>query len=267
MGVIEAIKKGFGVTAKGMSLVAVLFVFNLLGNLATLPFAPTPGSAVTAQATLPLLAISLVFILISIFIQGGSLGLVRDIIKEGSMKLSALMQYGTKYYVRLFILGLIILLFVAVVALLAALTIGLTAPLNSAVVSGTAIVAVLAITIALALYFFIPFILSPYAIVCDELSPIEALKKGIAVGRNPFSRVFTLLLLVVLLVLIALGVGFLIGLLVGLVSVVIPTGAAKMLMLVVSSIVNSYLGVVATAAFMAYYLAKKDSPAKAASSI
>ncbi len=258
MGVIEAIKKGFVVAAKGMSLVAVLFVFNLVGNLATLPFTPAPGAAVTAQATLPLLIISLIFILISIFIQGGSLGLVRDIVKEGKMKLSAMAQYGAKYYARLFVLGLIILLFVAVVALLAALVIGLTAPLNNAAISGVAVAIVLAVTIALALYFFIPFILSPYAVVCDELGAIEALKKGIAVGRTPFSRVFTLLLLVILLVLIALGVGFLIGLLVGLVSAVLPAEGARILMLVVSSVVNSYLGVVATAAFMAYYLAKKE---------
>ena len=261
MGVIEAIKKGFGIATKGMSLVAVLFVFNLLGNLATLPFTPAPGAAVTAQATLPLLLISLVFILASIFVQGGSLGLVRDIIKEGGMKLAALAQYGAKYYVRLFVLGLVILLFVALVALLAALAIGLTAPLNNAVISGAVVAIVLAVTIALALWFFIPFILSPYAVVCDELGPIEALKKGIVVGRNPFSRVFTLLLLVILLVLIALGIGFLIGLLVGLVSAVLPAGAARILMLVVSSIVNSYLGVVATAAFMAYYLSKKEGAA------
>lgn len=261
MGVIEAIKKGFGVAAKGMALVAVLFAFNLIGNLATLPFTPEPGAAVAAQATLPLLAISLIFILISIFIQGGSLGLVRDIFKEGKMKIASLVQYGAKYYVRLLVLGIIILLLVAVVALLAALVVGLTAPLNNALISGIAVALVLAVTVALALCFFIPFILSPYAIVCDELGAIEALKKGIAVGRNPFSRVFTLLLLVVLLVLIALGVGFLIGLLVGLVSVVIPAGAARILMLVVSSAVNSYLGVVATAAFMGYYLSKKEGAA------
>lgn len=262
MGIIEAIKKGFGVAAKGLSLLAVLFIFNLAGNLATLPFTPAPGAAASPQAALPLLAISLIFIIISIFIQGGSLGLVRDVIKEGRMKLAVMAQYGAKYFIRLLLLGVLILLFLVVISLAVGLLIAITAPLNNAVVTAVAVVAAIAIAVVAALYFFIPFILSPYAVVCDEAGAIEALKKGIAVGRTPFTRVFALLALTVLLVLIALGIGFLIGLLVGLISALIPAGSAKILLIVVSSAVNSYLGIVATAAFMLYYLSKKGSVAQ-----
>lgn len=260
MGVIiEAIKKGFGVAAKGMGLVAVLFAFNLIGNLASLPFTPAPGAAATPQLAAPLLIVSFIFIIISIFIQGGSLGLVRDAMKEGKMKLAAMPQYGAKYFVRLLVLGILILLLVVIVALVAGLLIALTTPLNNPIVTGIAIVIAAVIAIMALLYFFIPFILSPYAVVCDDVGAIEALKKSIAVGRKPFPKVFALLLLVVVVVLISLGVGFLIGLVVGLISAVIPAGAGRILMLVVSSAVNSYLGVVVTAAFMTYYLSKKES--------
>lgn len=262
MGVIEAIRKGFGVAAKSMSLIAVLFVFNLAGNLATLPFTPAPGAAALPQAAMPLLLISLVFIVLSIFVQGGSLGLVRDVIKEGKMKLGVMLGYGTRYFVRLLTLGVIILLFTVIVALVSGLLIAITAPLNNAVITAIVVAAVIAVVLVAALYFFIPFILSPYAVVCDDLGAIDALKKGIAVGRRPFVKVFTLLALVILLVLIALGVGFLVGLVIGLVSALLPAGAARMLMLVVSSVVNSYLGIVATASFMVYYLAKKEALVK-----
>lgn len=257
MGIIEAIKKGFGIAGKGMALVGVLFAFNLAGNLATLPFTPAPGTTAAPEAALPLLIISFVFILISIFVQGGSLGLVRDIIKEGKMKLAAITQYGAKYFVRLLVLGILILLSVIIIALIAGLLIAVTAPLNNPAVTAVAVVVAIVIAVAASLFFFIPFILSPYAIVCDEIGAIESLKKGIAVGRKPFVRVLVLLLLVILLVLIALGVGFLVGLIVGLIAAVIPVGAARILMLIVSSAVNSYLGVVATGAFMAFYLSKK----------
>ena len=257
-GIIEAIRKGFGIASKGMGLVAVLFAFNLIGNLVSLPFTPVPGEAAAPQFAAPLLVISLIFILISIFIQGGSLGLVRDAIKEGKMKLAVMAQYGAKYFIRLLVLGVLILLLVVIVALVAGLLIALTAPLNNTVVTGIAIAIAVAIVIITMLYFFIPFILSPYAVVCDEVGAIEALKKSIALGRKPFSRVFALLMLVVLVVLISLGVGFLIGLVIGLISAVIPAGAGRILMIVVSSAVNSYLGVVVTAAFMTYYLSKKE---------
>jgi len=259
MGIIESIKKGFGVAAKGMGLIAVLFVFNLAGNLATLPFTPAPGAAAAPQAVVPLLIISLIFIIISIFVQGGSLGLVKDIIKEGKMKLAVMAQYGAKYFARLLVLGVLILLFVVVVALVVGLLVALTAPLNNAVVTAIAIAVAIAITVVASIYFLIPFILSPYAVVCDEVGAVDALKKGIAVGRKPIVRVFTLLALTILLVLIALGVGFLIGLAIGLVSVALPAAVARILMIVVSSAVNSYLGVVATAAFMVYYLSRKES--------
>ena len=259
MGVIEAIKKGFGIASKGLGLIVVLFVFNVVSNLATLPFTPAPGATAAPEAALPLLVISLVFIIISIFVQGGSLGLIRDIVKEGSMKLAVMAQYGAKYFIRLLLLGAVILLLVVVIALAAGLLIAVTAPLNNAVVTAAAIVISIGIAVVAALYFFIPFILSPYAVVCDEIGVVDALKKSIAIGRTPFSRVFALLALTVLLVLIALGVGFLVGLVIGLISAALPMGAARILMVVVSSVVNSYLGVVATAAFMLYYLSKKES--------
>ncbi len=262
MGVMEAIRRGFGVAAKGMSLIAVLFVFNLAGNLATLPFTPVPGAAASPQATMPLLVISLVFIILSIFVQGGSMGLVRDIVKEGKMKLDVMAKYGAKYFVRLLTLGIMILLFVAILALVAGILIALTAPLNNPIASAIVAVAVIIAVVIAALYFFIPFILSPYAIVCDEVGAMDALKKAIALARKPFVKIFTLVALAVLLVLIALGVGFLVGLVIGLVSALLPAGAARILMLVVSSGVNSYLGIVATASFMAYYLASKEAFAK-----
>ncbi|MFH1189925.1 MAG: hypothetical protein V1682_04475 [Candidatus Omnitrophota bacterium] len=262
MGVIEAIRKGFGIAVKGMNLVAVLFVFNLLGNLATLPFTPAPGATATPQTALPLLAISLVFVILSIFIQGGTLGLVRDIIKEGRMKLDVMVKYGAKYFIRLLALGAIILLFVVILAIVAGILIAVTAPLNNAVVTAVIIAVVVAIAVVAALYFFIPFVLSPYAVICDDVGAVDALKKSIVVGRTPFVKVFTLAALVVLLVLIALGIGFLVGLVIGLISALLPAGASRILMLVVSSAVNSYLGVVATAAFMVYYLSKKEASAR-----
>jgi MFS family permease len=180
------------------------------------------------------------------------------------MKLDAMVKYGAKYFVRLLVLGAIILLFVVILALVAGILIAVTAPLNNSVVTAIVVAAVIAISVVAALYFFIPFILSPYAVVCDETGAIDALKKGIDVGRKPFVKVFALLALVISLVLLALGVGFFVGLAMGLISALLPVGVSRILMLVVSSAVNSYLGIIATASFMAFYLAKKAVVAKSA---
>mgnify|MGYP003393107810 CR=1 FL=1 len=98
MGTLEAIKKGFGVASKNMMLVFVLFVFNLIWNMANIAIMPvgamlTPGAgaatapAIPPETVLATIAFSILFILFSIFMQGGSLGAVRDYIKEGKDRL------------------------------------------------------------------------------------------------------------------------------------------------------------------------------------
>lgn len=262
MEILGSIGKGFNVATKSVGLIIALFVFNLIGSIASLPFATVaPGAAVSPQLTAGALVFSLLFILISIFIQGGTLGLVRDAIKEGKIQLSNLAQYGMKYYLRLLGLGVLIVLIIAVVALIAGLLIAITAPLNNPVVTTVAVIAAIAITVIVGLLFFIPFTLAPYAIVCDEMGVVDSMKKALETARKPFVRVFALLALIILLVIIALLVGFAIGFVVGLITAFVPAGLGRGIMMVVTSAINGYLGVVITASFMAFYLsvAKKEA--------
>jgi len=262
MEILGSINKGFNVATKSLGLVIALFVFNLLGSVASLPFATVaPGAPVSPQLTAGALIFSLLFILISIFIQGGTLGLVRDAIKEGKMKLASLAQYGMKYYLRLLGLGVLIVLIIAVVALVAGLLIAITAPLNNPVITSIAVIIAIAITVVVGLLFFIPFTLAPYAIVCDEANIVDSMKKALEMARKPFVRVFMLLALIVLLVLIALAVGFVVGFIVGLITAFVPAGLGRGIMMVVTSAINGYLGVVITASFMAFYLSlsKKEA--------
>lgn len=262
MGVLEAIKKGFGIASKNMFLVLVLFVFNLVWNLINIAIMPagalpTPGAAavtppaVSPQVALTTLLFSTIFILISIFMQGGSLGLVRDYIKEGKTKLSQFASYGLKYYLRLMGLGILIILIVLIIAMVAALIIIATSPLNNMVV--TVIASIIAIAAGLAgIYFVILLVMSPYALICEGTSVIESMKKSMRIVKKTFWKV---LLLLILLILIAIGIGVLLGVLTGILTVVIPQKAGQMMIGVVNSIFNGYFGIVMMAAFMAFYLA------------
>lgn len=250
MGVMEVIKKGFGVAAKSLGLVLILFVFNLIFNLASIPLAVAPGATVTPQLTAGALVMSLVFILMSIFLQGASLGLVRDFVKTGKMALGQFAANGAKYYLRLLGLGILIVLIIAIIGLVAALLIAATVPLKNTIV--TVIMSLVAIVIgAIGLYWIFLLILTPYAIVCDEQGIIEAMKKSMKTVRRTIGK---LLLVLILLILISLGIGFVVGFLTGLISAALPVTAGQVLIGLVNSIVNSYLGVVMMAAFMAFYL-------------
>ncbi len=253
MGVIEAVKKGFSVATRNLALVLVLFIFNIIWNLVSIPLAgqaPAAGPVPNPQMTATALIFSLLFILISIFIQGGSLGLVRDYIKEGKMKLANLTSYGLKYYLRLLGLGVIVILIIGIVALIATLIIAITAPLNNTIVTVIATIAAIIVG-AIGLYYVLLLMMSPYSLVCEEIAVVASMKRSIGLVRKALGKV---LLLLVLLILISLGVGFLIGFLAGLLTFAMPTTAGQVVIGIVNSAFNGYFGIVMMAAFMVYYL-------------
>jgi len=262
MGMLEAIKKGFGVASKNLVLVLVLFVFNLIWNMVNIAFmpagmAPVTGAETTAapvippQAVFATLAFSVLFILVSIFMQGGSLGVVRDYIKEGKMKLSQFASYGLKYYLRLLGLGFIVILLVLIIAVIAALIVAVTAPLNNVV--ATVIASIIAIAIGLVgIYFVILLVMAPYTMISDDIGVIESMKRSMRVVKKSFGKV---LLLLILLVLIAIGIGVLIGVVTGLLTMALPTKVGQIVIGVINSLFNGYFGIVMMASFMALYMA------------
>ncbi len=263
MGIVDAIKRGFGIASRNLVLVLVLFIFNLIWNMVNIALVPQAGfpalgaaapvtpPAVSPQVAFMTLVASALFILISIFMQGGSLGVVRDYIKEGRMKLDKFASYGLKYYLRLFSLGLLIILFILIIAIIAALIIAATAPLNNII--ATVIASIIAIVIGLAgIYFVLLLVMSPYSLICEEIRIIDAMKRSMRIVRKSFWRI---LLLLVLLVLIATGIGVLLGILTGLLTIALPLNMGQIIIGVINSLFNGYFGIVMTGAFMAYYLA------------
>lgn len=266
MGIMESIKKGFGVATRNFGLVSVLIGFNLLANLISIPLARTvtpttpPAPGAVPPPSPGAIVFSLVFILVSILFQGGSLGLIRDAVKQGSMKLGNMLSYGFKYYLRLLVLGILIVLIIAIAGIAAALVVAATAPLNNTVVTVVASLVAVAIG-AIALYCILLLMMSPYALVCDEAGVVQAMKKSMGVVRKNIGKVLLLLLVVIL---ISLGIGFVVGLLTGALTVALPAQAGQIVVAVVNSIFNGYLGIVMMAVFMVFYLsvAGAEKPAE-----
>lgn len=262
MGILEAIKKGFGVANKNLALVVVLFVFNLIWNMVNIAIVPVgampapqadaaAAPAIPPETALATFIFSMLFVLVSIFMQGGSLGVVRDYIKEGKMKLSQFASYGLKYYLRLLGLGLIVILIVLIIAVIAALIVAASAPLNNTIV--TAVAAIIAIAIGVVgIYFVILLIMAPYTMVSDEIGVIEAMKRSMRVVKKSFWKI---LFLLALLVLIAIGIGVLLGLATGLTAVALPAKMGQIMIGVVNSLFNGYFGIVMMASFMSIYMA------------
>ena len=103
MGIVEAVKKGFGDSSKVMKVILVFMIFNVVVGLISLPMTNPENANNPGMIAMSAVA-SIIFFLIFIFLQGGALGLIRDHIKTGGMNFAQLKEYGFKYYKKILLL-------------------------------------------------------------------------------------------------------------------------------------------------------------------
>ena len=247
MGIIEVVKRGFAETSKLLTLVLIFFLFNLVIALISLPMANPAGANNPGVAAVSVIA-SILFFLVFVFLQGGALGTVKDLIKSGSASLAQFTSYGKKYYLRIIgLLLLYVLIAIAVILVLSLIAAGIVL-LGDNVVTRSIVAAI----VTVAVIAIITFLIYPvYTVVVDDIGPVAALKKGVVLAKENFVKTLgTFLLMLVIMFVISLIIGFLAGL------VTIPLGdmGSKIVLAVVNAGVQSYIPVVMMVAFMTLYM-------------
>jgi hypothetical protein len=255
MNIGETVKKGFVLANKLLKVVLIFFILNAIMGLISLPLT-TPEKAGMPAVAAASFVLSIVFFAIFIFLQGGALGLVRDLHKTGACDINNFSVYGKKYYVK--ILG-VLLLYVSIAVLVAlvlfAIGGGLLFIANNALVR--TLVAVIAIVVGLIAVILLLF--PVYSIVADENTVIAAIKKGISVSRNNFWNVLKIFLLLIIL---SIGISLIVGFLIGLVTIPLPLMVTRIVITLVNSAVQAYIPIVMMLVLMGYYLGltKEASP-------
>ncbi len=252
MSIIEPIKKGFSVAKSSLDLVLSLFAVGVVWNLINFFMTsrlqqPEP----TVRASMGMALVGLVFILVSFFIQGGSMGYVLDKIKAGKASLASFFSAGQKFYTRLLLLGILVSLIIFVFVFLAMLPAIL---LRGNVDALGVIIAV--IFAGLGIYFVLLLFFAPYFIVAEGEKVMASLKQSIAMVRKNLLVVIGVTLL---LIVIGFAFGIVLGLLLAGLDAAIKGAPAQIVFAVISSLVNAFLGVVVTASFMTLYLSLSNN--------
>ncbi len=241
MSVKSSVQKGFGVARNSLSVVGILSLFGFVWNLVNLFYAPQVQQNPPA-ASAGIVIATVLFIFVSIFLQAGSMGYVRDKIKQGQATLSVFMSSGGQYYLRMLVVGLIITLVMILFIVLGTV----------AVVTLKTAGVVIAIPIALtAVYLVLLVFFAPYIVVVENAGAIAAIKKSVGVVRKNFLPVIGLSSI---LVVVGFVIGLLVGLILGLLRVLVPGPASQVVYAILSALLNSFLGVFVTAVFMNFYL-------------
>jgi len=254
MGIVEAVKKGFSLSGRLTKVVIIFFILNVIMGLVSLPLARPENAGQPGIAAISLI-LSVVFFLVFIFLQGGALGLVRDLCKSGAAEMSKFSEYGKKYYVKILSLLLIyIVIAIALVLILALIGSGVLA-IGDNILTRTIVGAVAAVVTLITI---VVLLFPIYTIVVDEKGVIASLKKGTKLGWDNFWKVLGLFLVLVLIsVLISLIIGFVIGL----ITVPLPFTVTQVIITIINSAIQSYIPIVMMIALMGYYLGlAKEGP-------
>lgn len=281
MGISESIKKGFSTAKQSIDLVSILFMVSFAWNLLSI-FLSGRLQAPGTQSSILAISLGLVFILFTIFMQAGSLGYILQRLKQGAADLSVFTSSGGKYYARLLTIGIIVAVFIGAFVLVASLIVAFLR--NTQVVVAVSLVLVLA---AITIYFVILLFLSPYISVADDQKAVASVKKSLELvgkGVNPLlgvlyvigffpvtvaymiippfrasksggSNLTKIISIATILMLAGFAVGVALGAVFAALSAVLKGGIiAQGVFAFFSSLINAYLGVVVSAAFMSFYL-------------
>lgn len=243
------INKGFSIATTSWPVVLLIFVFSAIFNVINLFLAPQ-AQGPTPQGAPMMIGIGIVFILITIFMQAGSIGYVRDRIKLGKASMSGFAASGTKYYLPLLLLSLVIFGIVLVFGLLSAVVVAALGQGAQAVAMGLVLLLLLLGGLAVLFLFF-----APYIAIGDDKGVVYALSNSPAfVGKN-FLGVIGMIL-----VLLAVGfaLGVLLGVLVGVTSRGLQSMPSQITFTIAGSFLNAILGLFVTSSFMGFYLSRKN---------
>jgi len=257
MGILQTIGKGFSLSAKVLIIALIFFIFNFIMGLIMLPFTG-PAAAGNPQVMPITLLISFVSVLIFIFLQGGALGIIRDLIKNNSFSLANFVPNGKKYYLKILgLFALVLLIALVLIIVIALIAGGILAIANNAFTRSLLTAIIIVISLCAVVFLLFPV----YAIILEEKGPIAAIKKGIAVSMQNFWQALGLFLL---LLVVAFILAFLVGIVGALIAGALPLKIGQVVMLFVNSALQSYLSIVMMIAFMSFYLGltSKESPSE-----
>ena len=247
MGIMDAVKKGFGAANSLLKVIGIFFVFNAIVSVVSVPLTD-PGRAGDPMVVAFSIVSSILFFLIFIFLQGGALGMVSEKIKTTKFNMSNFVGYGKKNYLR--ILGL--LLMYIVVAILVVLLLGLVSAGILLLGDNTFSRVIVALLVTVSSLGIITLLIYPiYAVVADDLGPVAAFKKGVATSLSNFLKTLGLF---VALLFISLIISFIIGAIVGAITLPFGPNVSQYIVAIVNAAVQSYIPIVMMVAFMGMYL-------------
>ncbi len=251
MRVKASISKGFSIARSSLNVVLLLFVVGAVWSTLNAVYGPAleneQANPENVGLALALASAGFIYMLVQVYLQGGLMGYAQSAVKNGSASMGDFTAAGKKFFGKLLLLGLLIAVIVVVLIAIASLIV-LLLPEAVRIVGIIAALFIAAVAIAFSFLIF----LSPYAIVNDGLGVRASMSRSMALVKANMGEIVLMLLAIVLVAVLA---GVILGGIAAVISLVLTGVRAQAVVVgVLGSAVNAFIGVLVTGAFTNYYL-------------
>ena len=237
---IESVKKAFTLSVKAAKLFYIVAAVNIISNIINLLVVPQPGEGeMGVGKSLFVLVLTLLFFAIGVFITGGILARLKELIKAGTLNLASFINDARKYFLQLLAVVLIILFALLIVGVLLFVILGIVPNVLRIIIMVAAFVA---LTIFL--------VMIPYALVANDLSIVESIKKGILIGKKYFLQILGIIAImfgVAVVLMIAASI------VTGILSFILRP-LSNIIAAIIMALVNAAIALIVNIAYMDFYL-------------
>jgi len=196
MKIINTISKGFTITNKNIKMLFIIFIFNIIAVTIKILLIDPARAGKSGLSTIPFV-LSIILALVNLYVTAGILGSIKEYIKTQKNNLSSFFKNGAKYYIRIFIIYILITLLVGIFLSFVLLINAISAVLGNMVVA-VILIAIILIASGIGVYFFVPSALSPYIMIAEDTGAIGGIKRSVRFFRNNVLEVVGLLILLAL---------------------------------------------------------------------
>ncbi|MDD5679753.1 MAG: hypothetical protein PHI59_00710 [Candidatus Omnitrophica bacterium] len=242
---LDSIKKAFMLSVAAVKIFLVISAFNIFINVINLMVIPAPVNAeMDIKKSLTVIGLGIIFFFAAIFIQGGVITYIKELVKSGSTGLASFISNCGKYFMRM--LGIILITILIAVGW-GVLFLGILPAMLPALKVVFLILGFISLIGILLL-----LILPAYALVTGDLGVMASMRKGVSVAAANFLQIIGIL---IILVIISIVIMFIASLITGLLSIPFK-GMVNYVAAVVMAISSAIVTLLADIAYMDFYLKK-----------
>ena len=240
---IDSVKKAFALGVKALKLFYVLAAVNIVINLINFLIIPAPVNVeMTLGRSFAVIGLTILSVLVGVFVYGGALAYVRELIKAGAADVASFVDNGKKYFLRLLAVSVVVLLAFLILGIVSSIIVGILPNVLRPLMIIIIAPAFIALTVLL--------IMSGYALVGSDLGVIESIKKAILVGKENFLKILGILAIMFL---IGVAVMVTASLVSGILSFILRP-ISGLITAIIMAVANAVLTVLVSIAYMDFYL-------------